>query len=376
MINRALSYQDVYLIPKYSELESRSQADISVEFLGRRFRSPVVPANMESVIDDKIAKWLSENDYFYIMHRFGDTLEFIRKANQENWRNISISVGVKEEDQELLRNIVKENLRIDFMTIDVAHGHHFLVKSMIAFIRGLKFKYFPHLSPLSINGLGKQDLISTKSFEYFPKIIAGNVSTPEAVKDLTEWGADAIKAGQASGRACATKNQTGFFIPMFTCVKDCSLWGGPTRGHHIGRPAIVPIISDGGCVENGDIAKALAAGATMIMVGSLLAACIDSPAENVYHKRATLIATDDYDGQINYTDDMFKIIKKRYHGSASAKQKRERKHVEGHELEIPCNQMTYAEKYQEISESLKSSVSYAGGKDLSALKKVEYLTIK
>ena len=69
--NPALSYRDVYLVPRHSILKSRSEADISVEFLGRKFQSVWIPANMSSVINENIAHWLSENNYPYIMHRFG-----------------------------------------------------------------------------------------------------------------------------------------------------------------------------------------------------------------------------------------------------------------------------------------------------------------
>ena len=98
-MEKSLRYQDVYLVPRHSELESRSKADISVDFLGHRFNAPWLPANMESVVDEKVAHWLSENGYFYIMHRFGDTQKFVEKANKEGWKTISIGVGVKNEDK-------------------------------------------------------------------------------------------------------------------------------------------------------------------------------------------------------------------------------------------------------------------------------------
>lgn len=346
-MDKSLRYQDIYLVPRYSELTSRSEADISVEFLGRKFKAPWLPANMESVINDKTAHWLSENDYFYIYHRFDKIMcprNFIRKAYKEDWKLISISIGVKDSDKDIILGTLWEGQRIDYVTIDVAHGHSVLVKKMIAFI--------------------KENMPNTK-------IIAGNVATAEAIYELSSWGADAVKVGIAGGAACSTKNQTGFHIPMFTCIKDCSDGKNLGLGHFID----CPIIADGGIRENGDIPKALVAGATMVMAGSLFAACVDAPGENVKAIVTTTSEKVSGGGIASHTFGKEKIVKKRYHGSASAKQKGEHKHVEGFEVEIPCNNLTYSEKYQELTESMKSAISYAGGKNLSAFKNTKYIIV-
>lgn len=345
----ALSYSDIWLKPKYSTLTSRSKADISVEFLGRRFASCVCPANMESVINEDIARQLSENGYFYTMHRFGDTQEFVEQANREKWKTISISIGVKNEDKLLIdwfgRGVTnptifrRDPLRIDFVTIDIANGHSILMKKMIEYV-----KY--HLP--------------------YTKIIAGNVATPEGVRDLTNWGADACKVGVAGGLACATKHQTGFHLPMFSCIKECVEKGGSIVYENFSSETTIPIIADGGIKENGDIIKSLVAGATMVMAGSLFAACIDAPGENVYNGVAS----------INPDNPLPLLIGKKYHGSASAKQKGSNKHIEGLELEIPCNGLIYAEKYREIKESIQSAISYGGGKNLECFESVEWVTTK
>jgi GMP reductase len=356
-MDKALNYSDVYLVPEYSELKSRSEADISVEFLGKRYDSCWLPANMKSVIDVNIAKWLSENNYFYIYHRFGDTLKFLDETIQytpvENgmdckvWKTISISVGVKDVDKKLIRDIVgidENNIPkfypryVSHITIDIANGDSILVKEMIEYIR----------NACQYAGIS------------CPKIIAGNVCTRQAVWRLKSWGADAVKVGIGGGAACSTKNQTGFHIPMFSCVKDCCDYTG------------IPIISDGGIRENGDIAKSLRAGATLTMIGQTLAACIDAPGEDVrkidgYRGAGTSNGFETIYGEITH---------KKYYGSASAKNKGENKHVEGFEINLPCNGLTYEQKYQEIKESLQSAVSYSGGKDLNSLKTVKWVTTK
>jgi GMP reductase len=298
------------LIPEFSSLASRSEADTSIKFGNRRFNLPVVPSNMKSVIDEKWARWLSENDYFYVMHRFNKcNLPFVQKTNKENWKTISISVGINEESIKELEQCKNQNLRIDFITIDVAHGHHLKVKNMISFIK----KIYP------------------ESF-----LIVGNTATPEATMDLEKWGADATKCCIGSGMACSTKFKTGFHVPPFSCVLSCS------------KVAKKPIIADGGIEHYGDIAKALVAGATMVMCGGLFASCSDSPAP--INSKGSKI----------------------YYGNASKKAKGENKHVEGFELEIKPDIKLY-KKLQEIKEALQSSISYAGGKDLKSFSKVNYI---
>jgi len=309
-----LSYDDVCLRPKYSELNSRSDADTSVEFLGKRWKLPAIPANMEDVIGFDNAKFLSENDYFYIMHRFkANTPKFIKWANENNLKYISVSVGIRELDNELLINRCGEsNYRIDCITIDIAHGHH---KDIDDCIEIIKCSY-PNT-----------------------KIIAGNVATSDGYKYICDCGVDAVKCGIGGGRICSTKFKTGFHIPTFQSVLDCSTWG-----------IDIPIIADGGIKHNGDIAKALVAGASMVMCGGLFASCIDSPAEIVNGKKL-------------------------YRGSTSYEAKGERKHIEGITLELDEG-FTYEERLKEIKEDISSAISYSGGKDISAFNSVEWSVIR
>ena len=357
MTNPYLSYQDVFLIPEYSPFTSRSESGCSpeVKFGPRTFKVPVLPANMVCTIDSKLAHWMSENDYFYIMHRFNvdhnhpvnqDNMEFVKTANGQGWKTISISIGVHEEDREFLKWIVAHNYMVDFITIDIACGHSILMKEMIKFIRDLDFKS---------QGSLKRGWTSV-ALSYKPFVIAGNVATPDAVYDLEEWGADSVKVGIAQGNACTTYGQTGFGLSMFTCIQKCS------------AAARKPIIADGGIRMNGDFAKALVAGGTMVMAGSVFAACEDSPAETVIKQ----VRTDEVEPKTKfgiggpyvsseYTEKIVTKTFKRYYGSASSHNKGSNHHVEGRLIELPCNGMAYAKKLTEIEESLRSSISYAGG---------------
>ena len=326
------SYSEVFLKPRYSEFHSRSEADTSITFGNQTFKLPVVPAKMECTMNVDKAKYMSENGYFYVMHRFNkdktapantDNKKFIELANNENWKNISISLGVKDADEELIQYCISKGLRIDFLTLDIAHSHSVRMKEMLAYL----------------NRMYRSDICTVER----PFIIAGNVASAGAVVDLENWGADATKVGIAQGDACTTYGQTGFGAPMFSCIQECA------------DIATKPIIADGGIRTNGDFAKALVAGGHMVMAGSIFAACIDSPAETVYREIITNELSNRGAGKI--------IVKpyKTYYGSASAKNKGANVHVEGRVVELECNKMTYAEKLHEITESLQSSISYAGG---------------
>lgn len=321
-MNRQLKYSDVVLVPKYSECSSRSECDTSVKFCNFQFKLPIIPANMQSVINMDLAKWMSENDYFYVMHRFNNDLaDNVAIANAENWKLISFSIGVQETDKDKIHKIRKRGNVVDFLTIDIAHGHSKKMIDMIKFI--------------------KKELPNTK-------IIAGNVATRQAVIDLANAGADAVKVGIGQGSPCTTKDKTGFTLPMFSCTKSCS---EVYIGENENDLQKVPIIADGGIKCNGDIAKAMVAGADMAMAGGLFASCMDSPASVV-----------EINGEFH----------KAYFGSASYENKKHRNHIEGKLNKIKNNGMTYEQKLKEVMQDLQSSISYAGGQDTSSLTSVEW----
>lgn len=324
---KALKYSDISLVPEYSEVHSRADCDTSVQIRNHKFKLPIMPANMKSVIDLDIAKWMSENDYFYIMHRFDMSLsDDVDLANSEDWKTISFSTGAKFKDKLNITKISKNsNLRVDFITIDIAHGYCDRMKRMISHVK----KHLPNTI-----------------------IIAGNVTTPDAVVALSNWGADIVKVGIGQGSPCTTKDKTGFTMPMFTAARNC---GDCYKSREdFDRAKKIPIIADGGVKCNGDIAKALVAGADLIMAGGLFASCVDSPAVS---------------STVN------DLPHKAYFGSASAENKGHSNNIEGKLTNIPANNMSYAEKLREIQQDLQSSISYGGGNDLNCLKKVKYLEV-
>lgn len=309
-------YDNILLLPRKCRVESRSECDTSVEFGGRRFALPVVPSNMKTVVDEPISEMLARSGHFYVMHRFDLDNVAYAKRMRDKGLFVSLSSGVKPADYAVIDRLAAEGVGADYITIDIAHGHADSVKATIEHI--------------------KQKL--PKTF-----VIAGNVATPEAVIDLENWGADATKVGVGPGKVCITKLKTGFGTGgwQLSALKWCA------------RVANKPIIADGGIRHHGDIAKSVRFGAAMVMVGSLFAGHEESPGQTV-----------EVDGKFY----------KEYYGSASDFNKGEYKHVEGKRILEPIKGKL-SDTLREMREDLQSSISYAGGRVLADLKKVNYVVL-
>jgi GMP reductase len=309
-------YDNILLLPRQCRVDSRAECDTTVAFGPRRFKLPVVPANMKTVVDEAITEQLAASDHFYVMHRFDlDTLAFARRMRDKGLF-VSISAGVKPADAAVIDQLAATGIGADYITIDIAHGHAESVRRMIGHI--------------------KQKL--PDAF-----VIAGNVGTPEGVIDLENWGADATKVGIGPGKVCITRLKTGFGTGgwQLSALKWCA------------RVASKPIVADGGIRHHGDIAKSVRFGAAMVMVGSLFAGHEESPG-----------ATVEVDGR-RY---------KEYYGSASDFNKGEYKHVEGKRILEPIKG-SLSDTLREMHEDLQSSISYAGGRVLADLKKVNYVVL-
>lgn len=317
-MKKVFDYEDIQLIPAKCIVNSRSECDTSVTLGGHTFRLPVVPANMQTIIDEKIAAYLAENGYFYIMHRFEPEkrMSFIKDMHSRGLI-ASISVGVKEEEYEFVQQLSNEQLIPEFITIDIAHGHSEAVIRMIQHIK----LYLP------------------ASF-----VIAGNVGTPEAVRELENAGADATKVGIGPGKVCITKIKTGFGTGgwQLAALRLCA------------KAASKPIIADGGIRTHGDIAKSVRFGASMVMIGSLFAGHEESPGETI-----------EIGGKLY----------KEYFGSASEYQKGEKKNVEGKKIVVE-HRGALADTLREMEQDLQSSISYAGGNKLDAIRNVDYVIVK
>ena len=309
-------YKDINLVPKYSIVDSRSECDPSILFGEHKFTNPIMPANMESVIDKEIAVKLATSGYFYVMHRFGtDNIEFTKMMKSKGLIT-SVSIGVNQDAYDYLDIIVLDkDLVPDYITIDIAHGHCKKMKKMIKHLK----KVLPNVF-----------------------VIAGNVSTIEATSDLDNWGSDAIKVGIGDGSACTTYPTTGFGSRgiQASVVYECA---NVTKKH---------IITDGGIQDPMDIFKSIVLGASMCMVGGMLSSFTDSPGRTI-----------EQNGKYY----------KEFYGSASASQSNKTKRIEGTVKLNPMKNIKILDYMDYLSECAQSAISYGGGTKLECLHSVRWV---
>jgi IMP dehydrogenase len=160
---------------------------------------------------------------------------------------VGAAVGVTPDVLDRVDALV--NVAVDFVVVDTAHGHS---EGVLRTIRRIKEAYE-----------GRVD------------VVAGNVATAEATRDLIEAGADAVKVGIGPGSICTTRIVAGVGVPQLTAIMECA---------RVARPAGVPLIADGGIKQTGDIPKALAAGASSVMIGGLFASVEESPGETILYE--------------------------------------------------------------------------------------------
>jgi len=245
---KSLSFDDVLLIPQYSDIESRSQVDISSELDDNfKFRLPVISSPMDTVTEEAMAIALHEAGGFGIIHRYNTVTEqadIVRKLRERN-NTMPIAVAIGATGDYLNRAESVTKIGTNILCIDTAHGHHVAMERAI---KTLKDNYGDNIH-----------------------IMAGNVATLEAFNALSEWGADSIRVGIGGGSICSTRLVTGHGIPTLESVMECARTGHSTK-----------IIADGGIKTSGDIVKAYAAGADFVMIGSMLAGTEETPGETFH----------------------------------------------------------------------------------------------
>tara|TARA_R110002012_G_scaffold321038_1_gene547168 strand:+ start:6552 stop:7586 length:1035 start_codon:yes stop_codon:yes gene_type:complete len=239
-----LSYDDVLLVPKYSDIESRSDIDLSVD-LGKTLQLglPILSSPMDTISENLMAIAMDESGGSAIIHRYNtikEQEEIVSKSVSQSKNNVGSAVGITGDYLE--RATASFNAGATFICVDVAHGHHKMMKKALGRLRKL---------------LGD---------DYH--IMAGNVATLQGVNDLADWGADSVRCNIGGGSICSTRIQTGHGVPGLQTIIDCAQ-----------TDRDVKIIADGGIRNSGDIVKAIAAGADAVMCGSLFAGTTESPGE-------------------------------------------------------------------------------------------------
>jgi IMP dehydrogenase len=325
MIKTAYTYDDIQLIPRYSEIPSRKEINLRTK-LSRNYEImiPFIASPMDTICGYDMAVKLLSMGGVGCIHRFMSIeeqagvvkdIQLYLYQNKEElypiWGDVTkpilAAVGVGEGETDRVDRLVESGCNV--ILIDVAHGHHKNVKDMIGWIKG---KY-PHID-----------------------VIGGSVATYDGAKDLIDWGADGIRVGIGNGSLCTTRIETGMGIPSITSIEDCV-----RASVEYGNDSVT-IIADGGIRTAGDISKAISVGADSVMLGSLLAGTVETPG-SIVEKGNQLY--------------------KRYRGSASLETKTvhglESRNVEGESTIVPFKGGV---KFiiMKLQDGLRSSLSYSG----------------
>ncbi len=241
-IKEALTFDDVTLVPKYSEILP-SEVDTSIkitEFL--KLKIPLISSAMDTVTESKMAISIAKAGGLGIIHRnlnISKQISEIKKV-KKNKLLVGAAVGAGANEFERAERILREN--VNMIVVDTAHGHTKKVSEIIKFIKKKKNKK--------------------------TVLCAGNIATPEAAKFLLKLGVDVIKVGIGPGSICTTRLVAGIGVPQLSAILDVR--NGIKNKN-------LKIISDGGIKYSGDLAKAFAAGADAVMIGSLFAGTDEAP---------------------------------------------------------------------------------------------------
>lgn len=348
-MQRTLCFDDVLLTPQFSDIETRTKVNLTVPGFDEPFAKltnnspilscPVVGSPMDTVMSPEAAYILSDMGGFGVFHRYctidearktyQDFLALVEQKNAESY-NAMVAVGATGDYLERAQALYEVGCRS--FCIDVAHGHHASVKTAITEMR---------------SKLGDDIHIMT-----------GNVATLEAFNDLADWGSNSIRVGVGGGSMCSTRIRTGHGIPTLQSVMDC---GKSDRD--------VFLIADGGIRNSGDVVKALAAGADMVMLGSLLAGHDECPG-NITDDKG-LVYHNTPPGNIR----LFKQFRGMASREAQLKWRGRVSVVEGESTLVPYKG-AMRNTIVDLLEGVRSGLSYSGARTIRELRsKARFVTV-
>jgi IMP dehydrogenase len=306
------TFDDILITPAYSDIESRQEIDTSIDFLGLPLKIPIISANMDYITGPKMLTTMYNLGGLGILHRFAPwevIKEDIITLYEKEAIPIIFSVGIRDL-KESMEHIKEVSPFVYGVCIDVAHGHHQKVATLIEMIKGSVDE--------SISSL---------------KVIAGNVATIDGTDFLYQSGADAVKVGIGAGSVCTTRTIAGVGVPQLSAILECAAFAEENK---------IPIIADGGIRHSGDVAKAIAAGANVVMIGNLFAGTEETPGETFFLNNKQF---------------------KRYRGQASFGSNGDRYGKEGIDGVVPAKGPV-APILGQIQAGLRSSMSYVGARTI------------
>ena len=322
-LRQTITFDDVLLVPQYSDIESRSEVDIGTKIKNIVLKAPVISSPMDTVVNEQMAVAVVLNGGLPILHRYNNPQEqaaMFREARDKvmlltNSSTVSIGAAVGTTADELARASILASAGVNVFCIDVAHGHHIAVRRMIETLR---------------DNYGEKI-----------HIMAGNIATTEAFTVLSNWGADSIRVGVGGGSICSTRIQTGHGVPTLQSIFDV------VNYQESATPAA--IIADGGIRTSGDIVKALAAGADAVMLGSMLAGTDEAPGQVYCHNGKSYKA---YRGMAS------KEAQTDWRGRVSS--------IEGIASQVPYKGPV-GNVFEEMKTGIRSGFSYSGARSIVEL---------
>lgn len=328
-LKEVLGFDDVILVPQYSDIESRREISTSSMFAKSNNNNtsvleldiPIVSSPMSTVTQTHMSNVINSLGGLGIIHRYNSIeaqCKMVSYINDPNKR--AAAVGASGDFKERLAALSDVDLSI--VCIDVAHGDHILVKKAIEYIKAT----YPSMT-----------------------IIAGNIATSQGYRRLSEWGADFIRVSVGSGSICTTRLQTGHGIPTLQAIADCNNERNLMLSEN-SKCNVAHIISDGGIKNAGDIAKSLAAGADLVMLGSLLSGTKETPGTVFVQDGIKYKA---YNGMAS------KTAQKNWKGSYSS--------VEGVSSKVRYKG-TVTKVVNELTSNLRSAMSYSGARSIKEFK--------
>ena len=241
-LETGLTFDDVLLVPRRSSIRSRQDVSLKTKLTKKiKINLPILAANMDTVCEQEMALALARLGGVGILHRFLTVeaqAEMVENVKHENSEYV-VGAAIGTDHDAIVRSKALVDSGVDVLVLDIAHGH---AEHAIDALKQLKDS-FPDTD-----------------------VIAGNVATQAGAEDLYEAGADAIKVGVGPGGVCTTRLVAGVGVPQLTAIFSASV-------------VPIPVIADGGITSSGDIAKAIAAGADSVMIGSMFAGTKESPGE-------------------------------------------------------------------------------------------------
>ena len=247
-IKESLTFDDVLLLPQYSDILP-SETDISLSLTAKiNLKAPFLSSAMDTVTESKMAIAMAESGGIGIIHRNLNIRQQTKEIAKVKKKKLLVgaAVGTNNEDIERAKSLIANGC--DLIVIDTAHGHSKKVLKILS---------------------------KLKKIDYSIPLCVGNIATGEAAKKLYNSGADIIKIGIGPGSICTTRMVAGIGVPQISAILEVK---------NALKNKKIKIISDGGIKFSGDIAKALAAGADAIMMGSIFAGTDESPGKKFRYK--------------------------------------------------------------------------------------------